>query len=165
MTSATFKTESYSQETDAVIIILLSITSDELEEPILICSDPYEKLTLLGQDVYGCVSNGETFLFLPFDISLPRDDKTGTVSAKLTIDNIDRRIVANVRAIRKPVNVKIQAVLSTDVDFVELEYDRLKLSNVKYDAMTVSGDLTLDYWGLEPFPSGRFVPSDFPGLF
>jgi hypothetical protein len=165
MTSPTFKQAAYASETDEVFIALLTITSDELTEPIYISSDPYEKLTGLGDDVYGCISNGNTFIFMPFDISLPRDDKTGTVSAKLAIENVDRRIVENVRSITKPVNVKIQCVLSNDVDFIEIEYDNLKLSNVNYDVMTVEGDLTFDYWGLEPFPSGRFTPSGFPGLF
>lgn len=165
MTSSTFNQELYAQESDDVFIVLVTFYSDELLEPIRVCSDMYEKLTLLGQDIYGCISNGETFIFTPFDVSLPRDDSSGTVSAKLTIDNVDREIVEKVRTITKPVSVKIQCVLASDVDAVELEFDAFKLSNVKYDSTTVSGDLTLDYWGLEPFPSGRFTPSDFPGLF
>jgi hypothetical protein len=87
------------------------------------------------------------------------------VSAKLRIENVDRSIVQYVRDIKKPVTVKIQIVLSEDVNAVEFEYDNFRLSNVSYDSQYVEGDLTLDYWGLEPFPSGRFVPSAWPGLF
>ncbi len=165
MTSNTFNQETYAQESEQVFIVLLTITSDELAEPIYISSDPYERLESLGVDVYGCTSNGNDFIFLPFEISLPRDDKTGTVSAKISIENVDRRIIETVRTITKPVNLKIQGVLSGDVDFIELEYDNFRLSNVNYDVMTVDGDITFDYWGLEPFPSGRFTPSGFPGLF
>ena len=165
MNSEKFKQELFSTETEDVFIILLTLSSDELEEPIRICSDPYQKLENLGVDIYGLESNGETFIFLPFDIWLPRDDKSGTVSARLEIENVDREIVRHARSVKKPVNMKIQCVLSSDIDFIELEYDFFQLSNVKYDALKVSGDITLDYWGLEPFPSGRFTPSGFPGLF
>lgn len=165
MVTDTFKKAAYSQETDQVVIILLSFESDELSDTIRVCSDPYEKLTSLGEDIYGCISNGLTYAFSPFDIWLPRDDKTGTVSAKLVIQNVDRQIIENIRSITKPLTVKTQVVLSSDVDTVELEYDYFKLSNIQYDSLTIEGNITLDYWGLEPFPSGRFVPSDFPGLF
>lgn len=165
MTSTTFQQAAYAQETDEVFIALVTLYSDELTEPIRLCSDPFQALSGLGEGVYGLVSNGETYVFLPFDIYLPRDDKTGTVSARMVIDNVDRRIIPHARSVRKPVTVKFQCVLSDDVDRVELEFDNFKLSNVSYDAMQLQGDLTLDYWGLEPFPSGRFIPSDFPGLF
>lgn len=163
MTTDSFKQAAYAQETDQVFIALLTITSDELTEPIYIASDPYQMLPVAN--VYGVVSQGHEFVFLPFDITLPRDDKTGTVSAKIEIENIDREIVAVVRSIRKPAMMKIQVVMSRDVEEIELEFADFQLRNVSYDAEWIQGDLTLDYWGLEPFPSGRFTPSGFPGLF
>lgn len=165
MTSTSFKEAAYAQETDEVFICLVTLYSDELTEPIRICSDPFEALTGLGDDIYGAVSNGDTYIFLPFDIWLPKDDNSGVVSAKLVIDNVDRSIIPHARSVSRPVTVKIQCVLAGDIDTVEIEYDNFKLSNVSYDALQLQGDLTLDYWGLEPFPSGRFIPSDFPGLF
>ena len=165
MTSTFFKQEAYKQETDEVFITLVTMTSDELDEPMRFGSDPYEKLTDLGEDIYGVTSNGENFIFAPFDIWLPRDDKTGAVSAKIVIANTDQRIVGYARSVTKPIDVKIECVLSSDVDYVEFSYDHFQLSNVNYNSIELSGDITLDYWGLEPFPSGRFTPSGFPGLF
>lgn len=163
--STTFKQAAYAQQTDEVFIILVTLDSDELTDPIRICSDPLEKLPLLGDDIYGLVSNGDTYLFLPFDIWLPRDDRTGTVSAKLSIENIDRRVIETARSVTKPISVRMQCILASDPDTIELDFDNFQLSNVKYDVMTVDGDLTLNYWGLEPFPSNTFTPSNFPGLF
>lgn len=163
--SLNFKEKTFAQETDDVFIVLITLYSDELEEPIRLCSDPYQKLPELGENIYGLYSNAETYVFLPFEIWLPRDDKSGTVSAKLSIDNINRTIIETARSVTRPVSVRIQCVLSSNLDFVELEYDNFTLSNVKYDVSRVDGDLTLDYWGLEPFPSGRFTPANFPGLF
>jgi len=163
--SDTFKQAAFAQETDEVFVVLLTISSDELEEPIMLSSDPKEKFEDLGQDIYGITSNGDRYIYLPFEIWLPRDDKTGTVSAKLSIENIDRSIVATARSVTKPVTVKMQCVLASDPDYIEIEFDNFQLSNVKYDVMTVEGDLTLNYWGLEPFPSSCFTPANCPGLF
>jgi len=165
MVSSAFKEAAYAQQTDEVFVTLVTLDSDELEEPIRICDDPFAPLIGLGEDIYGIESNGETFIFMPFEIWLPRDDKTGTVSAKLSIQNIDRRIVETARSVTQPVNVKMQCVLASDPDTIEIEFDNFQLSNVKYDVMSVEGDLTLNYWGLEPFPSWNFTPSNFPGLF
>lgn len=165
VTSDTFKQAAYAQQTDEVFIVLITLDSDELTQPIRIASDPYENLPAEGPLVRGVISNGDTYIFVPIDMWLPKDDNTGVVSAKMSIENIDRRIVETARSVTKPVNVNIQCVLSDDVDRIELEFDGFKLSNITYDVNEVTGDLTLDYWGLEPFPSGRFIPADFPGLF
>lgn len=158
-----FKKAVYAQESSEVFIALLTFTSPELPEPIYVASDPYQDLPIGG--VKGVVSNGQEFVFLPFDITLPRDDKTGTVSAQLKIENSDRQIIGTIRSIKKAVTVKIQCVLIRDVNLIELQFDNFQLTNVTYDSMYITGDLSLDYWGLEPFPSGRFTKAGFPGMF
>ena len=165
MISANLKQAAYAQETDVAIIVLLTLSSPELQDNIRLCNVPVEKYTELGENVYGCTSNGKKYIFLPFEITLPQDDKTGAVTAKLTIDNVNRQIVMYARQALKPVNIDIQCVLSNNPDYVELEYKDFKLTNVTYDGFTVSGNISVDYLGLEPFPSGRFTPSGFPGLF
>lgn len=165
MISDNLRQVSYAQETDVAIIILLTLRTNDLPDAIRICSTPVEKFADLGENVYGCTSNGQRYLFLPFNIVLPQDDKTGAVTAKLTIDNVNRQIVQYARETKSAINVDIQVILSNDLDAVELEFKDFKLTNVSYDAFTVSGDLSVDYLGLEPFPCGRFTPSGFPGLF
>lgn len=165
MVTEVFKDAAFNQETDEVFAVLLTLTSDELTEAIRVSSDPTQLIPELGNDIYGTVSNGNNFIFLPFEIWLPRDDKTGSVSAKLSIENVDRRIVAQARSVTKPISVKIECVLVSDPDTIEISFDNFQLSNVSYDTMTVDGDLTLNYWGLEPWPSNRFTPSNFPGMF
>lgn len=165
MISDNLKQNAYLQETDVAIVVLLTLSTPELTDTIRICNVPIEKFEDLGVNVYGCTSNGQRYLFLPFDINIPQDDKTGAVTAKLTIDNINRQLVQYARETKKGINVNIQLVLSNNLDYVEIEYKDFKLTNVKYDGFTVSGNLSIDYLGLEPFPCGRFTPSGFPGLF
>lgn len=165
MISNELKEITYSQESDIAVIILLTINTEDSDEKLYICNVPVEKFSDLGENIYGCVSNGNRFIFLPFEITLPQDDKTGAVSAKLTIDNVDRNIIPYIRSSIKPVNMKIQLVLSSNLDNIEVEYDNFKLKNVSYDGFKISGDVSIEYLELEPFPSGRFTPSGFPGLF
>lgn len=165
MISDNLRQAAYAQETDVAVIVLLTLSTPELPDTIRVCNVPVEKFTDLGENVYGVTSNEQRYIFLPFDITLPQDDKTGAVSAKLTIDNVNRQIVQYARQTRKALNVGIQVILSNNLDYVELEYNDFKLTNVSYNGFSVEGDLSVDYLGLEPFPAGRFTPSGFPGLF
>ena len=161
--SENFKQAAFAQETDVAIITLLTIIAGSTV--IRVCDTPVEKFNKLGENVYGVTSQGYQFLFLPFNIQLPQDDKTGAVTAKLEIDNVNREIVQAARETKEAIKVSIQVVCSNALDDVELEYNDFKLTNVRYNGFTVSGNLSVDYLGLEPFPKGRFTPSGFPGLF
>lgn len=165
MISNNFRRAAYAQETDVAVIVLLTLSTEDLPDTIRVCNVPVQKFSNLGENVYGLISNGQQYLFLPFDIELPQDDKTGAVSARLTIDNVNRQIVQYARETKKPINVTVQVILSNDLDTVEFESSDFKLTNVSYNGFNVTGDLSIDYLGLEPFPCGRFTPSGFSGLF
>lgn len=165
MISDNFRRAAFAQETDVAVIVLLTLSTEDLPDTIRVCNVPVQKFSELGENVYGLVSNNQQYLFLPFDIELPQDDKTGAVSARLTIDNVNRQIVQYARETKKPISVTVQVVLSNDLDTVEFESTDFKLTNVIYNGFSVSGDLSIDYLGLEPFPCGRFTPSGFSGLF
>lgn len=161
--SENFKQVAFAQETDVAIITLLTMVVGDTV--IRVCDTPVEKFNELGENIYGVTSKGYQFLFLPFNIQLPQDDKTGAVTAKLEIDNVNREIVQAARETKEAIKVSIQVICSNALDDVELEYNDFKLTNVRYNGFTVSGNLSVDYLGLEPFPKGRFTPSGFPGLF
>lgn len=165
MISDNFRQAAYSQQTDVAIIVLLTLYTDDTIEPVYVCNVPVQKFEDLGENVYGVVSNEQRYIFLPFNIELPQDDKTGAVTAKLSIENVSRQIVQHARNAGKTINVDIQVVLSNNLDYIELEYKGFKFINIQYDAQQVTGDLSVDYLDLEPFPAGRFTPSGFPGLF
>lgn len=151
------------QETSEVFILLVTISHPSLTQPPRIASDPFELLPVAG--VRGVVSRGEEYVFMPFDITLPSEDETGASRAKLSIDNVGRELMQAVRSAGSSLAVDIEIVLSSDVDTPELQLKDFRLERVTYDAFTVSGDITMEYFDLEPFPSRRFTPSDFPGLF
>lgn len=153
----------YAQQTSEAFIALLTIDHENFEQPIRVASDSYEVLPDAG--VRGVLSRGDEYIYLPFTIELPQEDDSGVTQARISVDNISREIVAAVRTATSSLTVKLEIVLSSDVDSVEVSVDDFKLERVTYDVFTVSGTISLEYFELEPFPKARFTPSSFPGIF
>lgn len=141
-------------ETGEVFLILLTISHASLSPSIRVTSN--------AEDV---TSNGDTFVPFPFDITLPADTDQIAAGARLAIDNVDRQIVQAVRNLTSAPTVLIQIVRAADPDTIEAQFVDFKLTNVTYDALRVEGDLTIEDFTAEPFPSANFSPSLFPGLF
>lgn len=109
-------------------------------------------------------SRGNTYLAFPFEIELPGQDPDSPSSARLRIDNVDKRIVEAVRSITTPPNVTIEVVLASQPDTVEIAYTDLTLRSVEYDADSVRGELTFESIFSEPVTL-TITPNRFPGLF
>ena len=152
--SSTFKQAIYASETDEAFLVLLTIDHETLENPIRVTSGSID-----------VVSNGETFVPFPFNLSLPDESSDAAPRARLAIDNIDRQIVLSVRSITTAPTVKMEVILASDPDVIEASFPDFKLENISYDAYTVSGDLVLEEFVTEPFPAGIFNPAEFRGLF
>lgn len=153
----------YAQQTDVAFIVLLTIDHTTFAAPIRVASDPFELLPNAG--VRGVLSRSNEYIYLPFIINMPVQDDTGISKASISIDNISREMVARVRQATSALSITIEIVLSSDVDTPEISASDFKLERVSYDALTVSGDISVEYFDLEPFPSKRFTPSDYPGIF
>lgn len=158
-----FKASVFSQQTDEVFIALITISHESFTDDIRVASDPFELLPTAGER--GVVSNGLEYIYLPFRLVLPSEDDTGVARARLEMDNVDRRAVAAIRNANSSLSVNIDIVLASDVDNVEMSVQDFRLEKVRYDALTISGDLTVEYYDLEPFPYQRFTPSAFQGMF
>lgn len=154
----------YAQETDEVPIALLTVTHDDLVDPIYLSSDPTERIS---DDplVYATTSRGEEYLFLPFEFTLPDDRTDAPSGVTLTVDNINRDLVALLRSISTPASITLEIVLASSPDDVEIQLPSMLLSNVSIDDLVVQGDLIVDALFNEPFPAGTFTPGAFPGLF
>lgn len=153
----------FAQQTSEVFIILVTIAHETFDNHIRVCSDPFEVLPDAG--VRGIVSRGDEYIFLPFSIELPVQDDSGVARASISVDNITREIVQYVREATSALSITIEVVLASDPDTPEITVADFKLERVTYDALTVSGEISVEYYELEPFPARRFTPSDFPGLF
>lgn len=153
-TSATFKQAAFAQETAEAVIVLIQIDHPTLSDPIRLSSD--------GADT---IHNGDTYVSYPFNLSLPDDPQEGLTKGQLTVDNVGRDIVPWLRAMASAPTVTIKVVLASDPDTVEAEFTNFELTNVSYDAQTITGDLGITTFMNEPYPGGSFLPSQYPGLF
>lgn len=161
--SNAFKQAVFAQQTSEAFILLATISHPSFTDDIRVASDPYEDLPIAG--VKGVISDGLEYVYLPFTITLPAQNDTGIARASISIDNVNREIVNAVRRATSALEVSMQVVRASDVNTPEVLVSDFRLERITYDALTVSGEITVEYYDLEPFPSKRFTPSDFPGMF
>lgn len=161
--SLNFRKALFSQETAEVPIFLLTITHESLAEPIRLSTDPTTRLSDLP--TYGTVSRGETYQFAGVDVTIPDEQDQQAPRSKLAIANVTRDLVPLARSVNTPPRVKIEAVLASDLDAVEITWPALDMSHLQYDASFLVFDLTMDALVTEPYPALTFSPASFPGLF
>jgi phage-related protein len=152
--SQDFREAIYAQETNEVFLVLITIDHADLDDP----------LRLVNNSV-SVVSRGNTYYAAPIQVVLPTDAEGEVPRARLVVDNVDRTIVAAVRAISSAPTVTLEIVKGSDLDTVEAAYNDLQLKDVRYDSLVVEGELNQENFLTEPFPSGAFTPGFFPGLF
>jgi len=163
-TSETFRNSVFANETGEVVICLLTITHEDMAEPIRITSDPTTRISENPLS-YATTSRGETYIFIPFEFTLPEDRDDVPPRVSINISNANRDLIALLRSISSPLQVKVELVLASSLDDVEIELPVMQLSEITYDANGVQANLVIDGMQNEPFPSGAFDRTRFPGLF
>ncbi len=99
------------------------------------------------------------------DIILPNDEATQERSATITFDNVSLELIEEIRTPIDPIDCKIEIVLASDPDTVELAYEEFQIFDVNYDKSIVSARLFFDDFLNTEVSSERYNPSNFPGLF
>jgi hypothetical protein len=154
----------FSQESSEVPIFLITITHPSLDDPIHLSTDP---TTRLSEDplVYCTPSRGTDFIFAGVAITIPNEEDRSPPSSKLIIQNIDRELIPLARSISSPASAQIEVVLGSDPDTVEISLAAMDMVNLIYNQETLTWDLIIDSMVTEPYPSGKFTPASFSGLF
>jgi len=162
-TSVTFRQAVYGQRTEEALLVLIKIDHEDF---VGLSLDPL-RFTSDGVDTVSTVDGGsESYLSYPFRIILPSNIEVGITHGSIVIDNIDRSIVSAIRQISsKPCTVSIWVVLASSPNTVEAEFTGFRFSNINYDKLIISGEITIENFLSEPFPGDTFLPSTFPGLF
>lgn len=155
-TSAALKTAVFSQETNKVFLVLLTIQHADIGSPdTLYFVNNYEDVS----------SGGDTYTAYPFMINLPGDIEDQLTQVQLVIDNVDRSIVEAIRTLTGPPTVTLSVVLSDTPDVIEAGPFEMTLRNTEWDAITVSGSLQPQDILNEPYPGDGYTPQNFPGMF
>ncbi len=152
----TFKQALFAQETDKVFAVLLEIRSGTPP------NYEYIRANNSGEDI---TSNSEIFPYYPFDINLPSDEAENVPQAKLTIDDVDQTLIEAIRELDHAPTVRLMVVLADNPDTVEVDFADFTFTNIGYDALTITGTISVENFMSEPFPGDTIVPSKFIALF
>lgn len=146
-----------------------SALAEQTAEVWLVC------LTISGAglDTMRVVNNNEavvraagTFQPYPFEVELPEDSREWNGSVPLRIDNIDREVARLVRHYSGQPEVRLEVVLASQPDTVEMGPFDFTVLSAEIDVMA----LVLQLGYAEGFlnqsvPAQTFTPTNSPGLF
>lgn len=117
-----------------------------------------------AEQTYVDPRGGDMYIAFPFRVTLPKEKDRAVPTAQLEIDNVSREIGQIIRQISTPPSIDFEIVRIDNIDVTEVSYPTFKLRNVEYDALTVSGELTVEDMMREPYPQRSFSPSEYPGV-
>lgn len=156
----------FGQSSGESLIVLLTITGAGIVTPIRLADSYLTRLSETADEVlYGVVSRGAQFIFLPFNLSLPTEEQQAAPRCSLTMYDVTRKLIPLIRQLTSAPTVLIELVLTSSPDTVEASFPRFLLGGISYDANTISGELTVESLDTEPFPQHTFTPAYFPGMY
>lgn len=150
--SATANASLAAQQTGEVWLVLLTIAGSGFTT------------IRVANNTEDVVSRGNTFIGFPFEIELPGQDPESPSSARLRIDNIDKRVIEAIRTIQTPPTVTIEVILASAPDTVEIAFTDLSLRGAQYDVNSVRAELVYETIFTEPVTC-NITPNRLPGLF
>lgn len=143
----------FTSQTDAVWVMLIAIEHVSMTN-VYVTSDSIDTTHL-----------GQVYSPYPFEMRIPSDQAGSQPTMELAIDNVDRLLVETVRSLTGTPDVTIKFVLAETPDTIELGPFIFQIINVSYDESVMRATLAYQDVFREPYPSDRFTPVNFPGLF
>jgi len=161
--SLNFREAINSEDAGDIAIFLLTVEHDDIAGTLRFSTDP----TTLVSEVpllYKTVSRGNDFYYLPMFVLLPDEREEAPPKSQLRITNVSRAMIAALRSVTSPARAKLELVLDSDLDTVEVESPWLDVIAANNSAGEVVLELSLNSMTTESFTTDSFDPSDFPGL-
>lgn len=107
----------------------------------------------------------DEWLCYPFRLRLPDDCDDEMASATLTIDNVDRQILAELRGINGPLQISVWICLLTDIDDIVAGPFNWSLNRISWNALTITGPLEYEPILNMTWPQHIFDAVTVPGMF
>lgn len=138
----------------------------EVSNEIRLCDSYTTRISETTEDVmYGVTSRSKNYIFLPLEITLPQEDEAQAPRSTIVIRDATRYVTPIIRELTEPPKVKLELVLSSTPDTVEVSFDGFYVVNFTYNRDQVTCELQMVNYEREPFPMHSFSPTTFPGLF
>lgn len=145
----------FAQESEDPFLVLLTLSHSTFASPIRFVNNT--------QDI---VSRSNTYLSFPFMINFPMDDGETERQVSISFDNVGLTLINPLRSITagERIDVKVELVLASIPDAVQMSLEDLKISNISYSMSRVQATLVMDDF-LSTELGERYTPTLYPGLF
>lgn len=140
------------QETEHAYIILLDIAYGAAE-PLRFCNNA---VSLDYQ--------ANTYSPLPFTITLPTEHEGQQPESSITLDNVSRVLIDDVRSQEQKLVVTVTVVQAEDMETLAV-FPEMYARDVRYSVTSLTMVLNWEDFLQESFPEGKFSRSRNPGLF
>ena len=167
--SPTAKMSIMAQESDDREIALLTITHPKFTETLYISTDATQYLyddEDTATPVYGTVSNGHQFLYLPINATLPSSESDKAPEGSFSISNVSTLLSQYLIVVDDDYpRVSVDIVLASDPNTIVQSWPEFELTNATLDATTANVQIAMPHTDNEPTPWLRVVPAYFPNAF
>ena len=144
----------YAQESADPFFCLITVSHDDFAEDIRLVNN-MENVT----------SRGEIYQAFAFKFRLAPDDGEARRDVQIDIDNASLELITELRSVTSPLGVKLEFVLNSDPDTVQMVQDNLRSAGFVYNRSSIKFTLTLDDFLNTKMTSESYDPQNFPGLF
>jgi hypothetical protein len=148
------KAQLYGQVSDDPFLALFTFTHPSFSSDIRLVNN--------AEDI---VSNGLTYIAYPISVVLPQDDSETAREVSIQMDNIDLSIITELRQVTTPIEARLEMVLASDPDTIQLSLGELKLKNINYNVKNITATLMMDDFLGVGLSSEKYNPDNFPGIF
>ena len=148
--------------------LLLQLFAQESDDPFLMLvtlSHPSFDTVYLVNNSEDIVSRGNTYVAFPMEISMPVDDNETVRQMSIKFDNASLELIDEIRQVDSPIDVKVEAILASRPDVVEIDVGELKMRNATYVATSITASLSYDDFLNTGLTSEKYEPANFRGLF
>ena len=111
------------------------------------------------------ISRLKTYIPFAFAVDMFIDDGDRIPTMGLTVDNVTRELIDEIRLITSPLQVDLELVAASNPDLVEISVPRMTLRDISYTGVSLTGTLMLDDVLNQRFPAERVDPQQYGGLF
>lgn len=146
------KAQLFSQESDDPFLTLVTLNHESFQA----------RLVNNSKDI---VSQGQVFSAFPMKIRLPVDDGETAKDFSIEFDNTSLELISSLRAITEDIGVKIQLILVSLPNVIQMEFNDLTVKSISYTSLKISARVALDNFLAIEMTSERYSPTNFPGLF
>ncbi len=155
MPTDAFTRETLKPRSTEGILTLVTITHDELPEPVRLVDNT--------EDVVG--PGGETWIARNVAITLPADFSEGEPRGTLVVDNVLRDLIDAIRSTSSAPTTQIDFVSISDPTTVQHGPFLFQWGQARYSELGVEVDLLVDDFLNDAYPGYRFDPKTTPGAF